>query len=104
MQPYFFPYLAYYQLYKCVDEFIFLDDANFIKKGFINRNNIIVDGSEYRFTLSVKEMSQNKSINEHDYVMGSSTEKFLNTISFNYKKSMCFDEINDLIKGLLLNH
>ncbi len=43
MQPYFFPYLGYWQLINHVDEFVILDDVNFIKKGWINRNHILIN-------------------------------------------------------------
>ena len=32
MQPYFFPFLGYFQLVSAVDNFIFYDDVNFIKQ------------------------------------------------------------------------
>ena len=41
MQPYIFPYLGYFQLINAVDEFVFYDDVNFIKQGWINRNQIL---------------------------------------------------------------
>jgi hypothetical protein len=40
MQPYLFPYLGYFQLMQAVDEFVFFDDANYIKRGWVNRNRI----------------------------------------------------------------
>ena len=42
MQPYFFPYIGYFQLINAVDEFLVYDNVNFIKKGWINRNNILI--------------------------------------------------------------
>lgn len=53
MQPYIFPYLGYYQLVNISDTFILYDDVNFIKGGYINRNNILVDRAAQRFTLPV---------------------------------------------------
>ncbi len=46
MQPYLFPYLGYFQLLKAVDVFVFADDVNFIKGGFINRNKILFKNEE----------------------------------------------------------
>ena len=46
MQPYIFPYLGYFQLVNCVDTFVFYDDVNFIKRGWINRNKILINGKE----------------------------------------------------------
>lgn len=64
MQPYFAPYLAYFQLIKSVDKFIFYDDVNYIKGGWINRNYITVGNDPYRFTIPLKKPSSFKKINE----------------------------------------
>ena len=64
MQPYFFPYLGYWQLISAVDRFIVFDDVNYIKKGWINRNRILLNGKDHLFTLPLKGASQNKLINE----------------------------------------
>ena len=59
MQPYIFPYIGYFQLIEAVDKFIFLDDVNFIKKGWINRNQILVNNQVYLFTIPLQKASQN---------------------------------------------
>ena len=48
MQPYLFPYIGYWQLIHAVDTFVIFDDVNYIKKGYINRNNILVNGQNGR--------------------------------------------------------
>lgn len=53
MQPYLFPYIGYWQLVNAVDKFVVLDDVNFIKRGFINRNRILINGKSYLFTVPV---------------------------------------------------
>ena len=42
MQPYFLPYIGYWQLLRAVDTFVVLDDVNYINRGWINRNRIAV--------------------------------------------------------------
>ena len=64
MQPYLFPYIGYYQLAHCVDHFIFLDDVNFIKKGWINRNNILINGAGSMLTVPLIKASQNRRISD----------------------------------------
>ena len=54
MQPYFFPYLGYFQLMHAVDRFVFLDDVRFIKQGWINRNRILLDGEVVYLTVPVE--------------------------------------------------
>ena len=43
MQPYVFPYIGYFQLINTVDKFVFYDDVNYIKNGWIDRNKILVN-------------------------------------------------------------
>ena len=64
MQPYFFPYLGYWQLINAVDKFVLLDDVNFITRGYINRNSILLNGQPYKFSMPLDNQSQNKLINE----------------------------------------
>ena len=47
MQPYLFPYIGYFQLINCVDLFVLLDDVNYIMRGYINRNTLMINGKKY---------------------------------------------------------
>lgn len=64
MQPYFAPYLGYFQLIQEVDLFVFYDDVNFINKGWINRNYMTINKKNQRFTIPLKKASQNKKIKD----------------------------------------
>ena len=64
MQPYFIPYLLYFQLIKYVDAFIILDDVSFINRGWINRNLLSIHGKKKWVTIPLSNASQNKNINE----------------------------------------
>ena len=64
MQPYIFPYIGYWQLINAVDVFVIFDDVSYIKKGYINRNSILLNGQGQRITLELIGASQNKLINE----------------------------------------
>ncbi len=99
MQPYFFPYLGYYQLAAAVDTFVFFDDVAFIKKGFLNRNSIVLNKSKYLFSLPVTKASQNRAINEHFYT--GEFDDFLSTIEHAYKNAPYYNPIRDLITGVL---
>ena len=100
MQPYFFPYLGYYQLFNCVDEFIFFDDANFFKKGFINNNYFVLSGIKTKFTIPIKNASQNRSINQHEYIKDRLIKKFLKSVYLNYKESKKFQCIFNIINQI----
>lgn len=54
MQPYFLPYIGYFQLINAVDEFVIYDNIEFTKKGWINRNRILVNGRDAYITLPLK--------------------------------------------------
>ena len=105
MQPYFFPSIHYFQLIKCSDIFVILDNVNYINRGFINRNFLINPQNNKRelFNVLLKNKSQNKLINEIqilDYY------KFLDKIENNYKKKNNFYEIynNLLLKKIFNKH
>jgi hypothetical protein len=66
MQPYFLPYIGYWQLIQAVDKFVVLDDVNYINRGWINRNRISVSGEPYWMTLPLVGASQNRMISEID--------------------------------------
>lgn len=100
MQPYLFPYIGYWQLIYAVDTFVIFDDVNYIKKGYINRNNILVNGQKQAFTLELIGASQNKLIN--DIEIGNNTDKLLKTIEMAYKKAPHFQEVFPLIHNILL--
>ncbi|GIA87721.1 WbqC family protein [Vibrio cholerae] len=99
MQPYIFPYLGYYQLVNMADVFVLYDDVNFIKGGYINRNNILVNGAMHRFTLPVPGASSNKKICELSF--SSDVNKVLKTISQAYSKAPFYSDVYPLIEMVL---
>lgn len=62
MQPYVFPYIGYHQLMHAADVFVLLDDVNFIKKGWINRNRLRLNGEAHTFTIPIQGLSQHATI------------------------------------------
>jgi len=104
MQPYLFPYIGYFQLISAVDKFVILDDVNFINKGWINRNRILVNGKVHLFTVPLKEASQNRLIKDvevsNDGIWG---KKVLKTIEMNYKKAPYYDSISPIISKIILS-
>lgn len=102
MQPYLFPYIGYFQLIKSVDAFVFYDDVNFIKKGWIHRNRILVDGKVHLITFPCIGISQNKYIKDirvdtKDKTYG----KILKTIFLNYRNAPNFEQVFPLIEAVL---
>ena len=103
MQPYFFPYIGYWQLIHAVDKFVVYDDVNFIKKGWINRNNILLNKNAHLFTLPLSKASQNKLINEIN-LQENLTERqnILKTIYSAYTKAPYFYKIKDILETIIM--
>lgn len=102
MQPYIFPYIGYFQLISAVDEFVFYDDVNFIKRGWINRNKLLVNGEEKLITIPCNKASQNKLINEIEVnVNNKQNKKVLQMISQSYSKAPYFETIYHLVEEIL---
>lgn len=99
MQPYLFPYLGYYQLASCVNEFVFYDDVSFIKQGYINRNSILGDRAPLRVTFPVLDASSNRLIKDHAFSRDFS--KQIKTIEQTYSKAPFFNDFFPRILSVL---
>lgn len=62
MQPYFFPYIGYFQLINAVDQFILLDEVQYIRHGWINRNRILKPGGGVQYITVPLQKHRQKSI------------------------------------------
>ena len=99
MQPYFFPYLGYWQALYAVDKYILLDDVTFIKQGFINRNSILNKGQKQTINIQINGISSNKLINHHKLNPNTRwKKKLLSTIQQNYSKAPFKKEIFPIIE------
>lgn len=102
MQPYLFPYIGYFQLINAVDKFVIFDDVTYIKKGWINRNYILINKQKALFTVPLKNAGQNsliKGIEISEDIKW--RDKFLKTVELNYKKSPFFTETFEIIKQII---
>jgi hypothetical protein len=103
MQPYFFPYIGYFQLIKSVDEFIIYDNIQYTKKGWINRNRILVNEVDKLITLPVKKDSDYLNVVDRELADTWSTDKrsLLNLIKNSYSKAPYFLETYKLLEECL---
>lgn len=102
MQPYIFPYIGYFQLIKSVDTFIFYDDVNFIKHGWINRNKILINGEESLITFPCLKISQNKEIKEIEVDLSDKQyAKILKSVYYAYINAPYFKNIYPLVQECL---
>lgn len=100
MQPYFLPYLGYWQLIEAVEAFVIYDDVNFIKGGWINRNRILIDGKVHYINLPMKGASSNKKINEIS-VNREEFKHMINVIDAAYRKAPYYEEAMSLIDEIV---
>lgn len=104
MQPYLFPYIGYFQLINTVDEFIIYDNIQFTKKGWINRNRILVNGVDAYITLSLKKDSDYLNIKDRflsdDWTI--ERKKILNRITESYRKAPQFNFVYPILESILM--
>lgn len=103
MQPYFLPYIGYFQLINSVDAFIIYDNVQYSKGGWINRNRIINRGSPWYMTLPLKKDSDYLNINQR-YLspsFSSTKRKIIGVINANYRRSKMFSEVMPIIGRIL---
>jgi hypothetical protein len=100
-QPYLFPYIGYWQLINLSEVYVISDSMQYIKKGYINRNNILIDGKKYLFTLEVLGVHSNTPINK--VIVGGNAKKVAKSIFHAYKKAPYFNKIYPLIEEIVLN-
>jgi len=94
MQPYFFPYMGYWQLLNAVDRFVIYDDVSYIKGGWVNRNCILINGKPSFITVPLSHASPNKRI--CDLSLQSSPDwrrKLIKSIENTYRRSPYFSVI-----------
>lgn len=99
MQPYFFPYIGYWQLISAVDIFVIYDDVNYIKQGYVNRNSLLINGGKAFYTLELNGASSFKLINEIQ--VGRNIPKLIKTLEQNYKKAPYFANIFPVISDII---
>jgi WbqC-like protein family len=102
MQPYFLPYIGYYQLMATVDKFVLLDDVNYINRGWINRNRICINQQPHWFTVPLVKASQNRLISDLEIQSNSDWKSKLDkTIINNYGKTPFFAHCYPLFEQII---
>jgi hypothetical protein len=100
MQPYFFPYIGYWQLISSVDKFIIYDDVNFIKGGYVNRNYILEKNERKIISLELIGASSFKKINE--IVVGRNRKKLVKVLKQNYSKAPFFKQNIEFLETAIM--
>jgi len=103
MQPYFLPYIGYFQLMSAVDVFVVYDEVEFTKKGWINRNRILMNGAPEMVSLSLKKDSDYLDIVQRKLSddFNEQSAKLLRKVEGCYKKAPFFDENYKVLEEIL---
>jgi hypothetical protein len=102
MQPYLFPYIGYFQLMAAVDKFVVFDDVNYINRGWINRNRILLNAAAHTFTVPLQGASQNRLICDIELVNDSIwRDKLLRTLQLAYGKAPFYSLVSGLVESII---
>lgn len=102
MQPYFVPYIGYFQLINSVDRFVIYDNIKYTKKGWINRNRILVNTKDEYISLPLRKDSDYLFVNQRFLSDNFEKDKLkiLHKIKECYKKSPNYEEALYLVEEI----
>ncbi len=102
MQPYLFPYIGYFQLINAVDVFVFHDDVQYIKGGWINRNRILINTEPSWITLPVRSAPAGFVICQRRYgdQFAADKARILRRIEAAYRTAPCFGPVSGLLTSI----
>ncbi len=103
MQPYIFPYLGYFQLINAVDKFVIYDNIKFTKKGWINRNRILVNGKDEYISFPLKKDSDYLNVSGRQLADSFTEEKtrMLRKINAAYKNAPEYANVFPLLNDCI---
>lgn len=101
MQPYFLPYIGYFQLIAAVDLFVVYDNIKYTKKGWINRNRMLQNGQAVIFTLPLKSASDKLMVRDRELAVNFNRDKLLNQLTSAYRRAPYFENTLPLIEGII---
>jgi hypothetical protein len=102
MQPYFLPYIGYFQLIASVDKFVIYDNIKYTKKGWINRNRMLQNGADKIFSIPLAKASDRLDIVEREISPDFSRQKLLSQFRGCYLKAPYFEDVWPLIESIVL--
>ena len=101
MQPYFLPYIGYFQLIKMVDKFVVYDNIQYIKNGWINRNRFLQNGKDQYFTVPLKNDSNFLDVKDRFIAKEFDKKKLINQIKGSYAKAPYFQSFFPIFEEIV---
>ena len=102
MQPYFLPYVGYFQLINSVDKFVVYNNIQYTKRGWINRNKYLLNNKSKYFTIPVEKFSQKQSILKIKISKIYQKEKILRQFYNAYRNAPFFNQTNKLLTRIIM--
>jgi hypothetical protein len=103
MQPYFLPYIGYFQLIRAVDVFVVYDNIQYTKKGWINRNRFLLDGSDAVFSLPIRKDSDFLDVRQRELSPDFDRVKLLNRLREAYRRAPQFASVFPLLEAIVID-
>ena len=101
MQPYFLPYIGYFHLIQKVDLFIIYDQIQYTKKGWINRNQYLLNGQAKTFSIPLVKGSHLELIRQKKISHQFDPNQLMRKLTHAYSKAPFFDEFNLVLQDIL---
>ncbi|MBT4616535.1 MAG: hypothetical protein HOB98_08825, partial [Gammaproteobacteria bacterium] len=101
MQPYFLPYVGYFQLIQSVDVFIVYDNIQYTKKGWINRNRMLQNGKDLLFSIPIAKDSDYLDVCDRKISTDFNRDKLLSQVSGAYRRAPYFKQTFPLIEQIV---
>jgi hypothetical protein len=103
MQPYFLPYIGYFQLIAAVDVFVLYDNIKYTKKGWINRNRMLLNGADAVFSLPLSKASDSLDVVQRHLADDFNQEKLLSQFKGAYCRAPYFSQVFPLLEKIVRN-
>jgi hypothetical protein len=104
MQPYFFPYLGYFDVINCVDKWIVFDTVQYMKGGWINRNRVLHPKEGWQYvTVALRRHSHKAAIKDVEIADEQNwRRRIIGQLQHSYsKEAWCFKETITLVEDCL---
>lgn len=102
MQPYFFPYIGYFQLIGSVDLFVIYDNIKYTKKGWINRNRFLRNGADCVFTVPLRNDSDTLDVRDRAVAADFDRGKLVNQLREAYRRAPHFRESFPIVEKAVM--
>lgn len=99
MQPYFFPYIGYFQLIQTADLFVVYDNIQYTKKGWINRNRFLLDGKDQLFSIPLKNAAEGLHVIDRQIAADFRSDKLLNRLREAYRHAPYFGCVFPMVEN-----